>query len=112
MYEYKLCVNLQRKLYFVYSLNVLDWVCTLLLISSGLFYEANPIADAFISNIALGLLIKCVAPFVLIFMVCRFMHILDFSQLKMADMAISFGLTFYLFITLDHIINFIILLLN
>jgi len=38
------------------------------------------------------------------------MHILDFSQLKVADMVISFGLTFYLFITLDHIINFIILL--
>ncbi|MBE6825173.1 MAG: hypothetical protein E7513_07525 [Ruminococcaceae bacterium] len=110
MFERKLCVKLQRKLYFVYILNVLDWVCTILLISSGLFYEANPIANTFISSIGLGLLIKCIVPFALVFTVCRFMHILDFSQLKVADMVISFGLTFYLFITLDHIINFIILL--
>lgn len=110
MSERLLCTKLKRKLYFVYLLNVLDWVCTVILLSTGAFYEANPIASTFINSLSLGLLIKCVLPFVIIFIVSRCMHILDMPQLRTADMVISFGLTVYIAITIDHIINFILLL--
>ncbi len=110
MLERLLCTKLKRKLYVVYLLNVLDWICTVLLLSTGAFYEANPIANTFIGNISLGLLIKCIIPLVVIFIVAKFMHILDMPQLKVADMVISFGLTVYIAITLDHLINFILLL--
>ncbi len=102
--------KLKRKLYLVYTLNVIDWVCTVLLLSTGLFYEANPIARTFIDSLSLGFLIKCIVPFVVIFFAVKSMHILDLPQLKIADMLICFALTVYLVITLDHLINFIILL--
>ncbi|MBQ4129085.1 MAG: hypothetical protein IJD68_04865 [Ruminococcus sp.] len=105
------CSKLKRKLYLVYLLNVIDWVCTVLLLSTGLFYEANPIARTFIGSLSLGFLIKCILPFVIIFFAVRSMHILDFSQLKIADMLICFALTVYIAITLDHFINFIILII-
>ena len=105
-----ICSNLVKKLYFVYFLNVLDWVCTVILLNTGMFFEANPIANSFIHNVFIGFLLKCVVPFVLVFIVNRFMHILEVSQLRLADMMISFALTVYLAVNLDHIINFIILL--
>lgn len=110
MYKVTLCNNLNRKFYAVYTLNVIDWLCTVYLLSTGLFYEANPIAKTFIGSIALGFVIKCVVPFLLIFFIARFINILDIAQLKIADMLISFGLTVYIALTIDHIINFIILL--
>ncbi len=108
MLERIVCRKLSKKLYFVYFLNVIDWVCTVLLLNTGLFYEANPIANTFIHNILLGFAIKCVAPFVVIFLISRSMDILEYPQLKIADMMISFALTVYLAVTLDHIINFVI----
>ncbi len=110
MSERLLCSKLVKKLYLVYLLNVLDWVCTVVLLSTGAFYEANPIAKTFINSISLGLLIKCILPFVIIFIVSKCMHILDMPQLRTADMVISFGLTVYIAITVDHIINFVLLL--
>lgn len=104
--------KLSEKLYFVYILNVLDWVCTVLLLKTGLFFEANPLARAFIGSLSLGFLIKCVAPFVVVFVVARFMHILSMKELKVVDMMISFALTVYLAVILDHIINFIVFLIR
>lgn len=109
MYQSIVCGRLRRKLYFVYFLNVLDWVCTLLLLKTGMFFEANPIANSFIHSVFLGFSLKCVLPFLLIFTVSRFLHILEVHQLRLADMMISFALTVYLAVNLDHIVNFIIL---
>ncbi|MBQ8539069.1 MAG: hypothetical protein IJ433_05415 [Ruminococcus sp.] len=105
-----ICNKLVQKLYFVYFLNVVDWVCTVLLLDTGMFYEANPIARTFISSIWLGFLLKCVVPFVVVFGVSRYMHILGINELRFVDMLICFALTVYLAITIDHIVNFTILL--
>lgn len=102
-------VRISRKLFFVYFLNVIDWLCTVTLLSTGMFYEANPIARSFIDSILLGFLIKCLLPFGAIFFCSRCMHILDSAQLRLADMLISFALTVYIAILLDHIINFLLL---
>ncbi|MBQ7132869.1 MAG: hypothetical protein IJO20_00055 [Ruminococcus sp.] len=110
MLERLVCRKLSQKLYLVYFLNVLDWVCTVMLLKTGLFYEANPIANTFIHSILLGFVIKCVAPFAVVFLIVRSMNILEISQLKTADMMISFALTVYLAVTLDHVINFFIYL--
>ena len=109
--EKTICNKLVQKLYFVYFLNVVDWVCTVLLLSTGKFYEANPIAQTFIGSIWLGILFKCIVPFVMVFGVSRYMHILGIDELRFVDTLICFALTVYLAVTLDHIINFVILLL-
>ena len=101
-------VRISKKLFLVYFLNVIDWVFTIALLSTGMFYEANPIARTFINSVMLGFLIKCLLPFIAIYFCSRCMHILESTQLKFADMLISFALTVYIAITLDHIINFVI----
>lgn len=107
-----ICGNLRRKFYLIYLLNVVDWVCTVLLLSTGSFTEANPIARTFIYNLYLGFFVKCLLPLIFIIPVCKFLYILDPPYLKVADMVISFGFTVYLAIIIDHIINFILLLIN
>ena len=110
MTEKSFLSKLQVKLYCVYFLNVLDWIFTLMLLKTGLFYEANPIARTFIESFTLSFTIKCIIPLALIILVCKCLHLLDFSQMKTADMVICFGLTVYLAVIVDHIINFIILI--
>lgn len=110
MLESIVCSNLKKKLCIVYLLNVVDYICTLSLVSTGKFFEANPLANTFIDDIGMGIVIKCVVPFGLMFFVLRCMHILNIKELRFADMLISFGLTVYLVIMLDHLINFVILL--
>ncbi len=104
--------RLQFKLYSVYILNVLDWIFTLLLLKTGMFYEANPIARTFIGSFFLSFVIKCIIPLLLIILVCRCLYIFEFQEMKTADMVICFALTVYLAVTVDHIINFIIYILN
>ena len=102
-------IRISRKLLWVYFLNVVDWVCTIILLSTGMFFEANPIARTFIDNISLGFVIKCLIPFFGVFVCCRYMKVLGFTQLRFADMLVSFALTVYIAIIIDHIINFLIL---
>lgn len=102
-------IRISRKLFLVYFLNVADWVCTVTLLSTGMFFEANPIARTFIDSITLGFIIKCLIPFVGVFVCCRYMRILELAQLRFADMLISFALTVYIAIIIDHIINFLLL---
>lgn len=104
--------KLAKKLYFVYFLNVLDWACTVLLLRTGMFFEANPLARTFIGSVSLGFLLKCVLPFAVVFIVTRFMYILEMKELKFVDMMISFTLTVYLAVILDHIINFVVFLIH
>ena len=66
-----LTVNLfDSRLIILYFLNIADYFFTIVLISSGLFVEANPIMNLFISG-AEGFVLKCVLPLLLV----TFMHI-------------------------------------
>lgn len=101
-----------KKLILIYLLNVSDWVCTVALLHTGLFYEANPLAQQFIGSIPLGLLIKCVLPAAAITVVAVLLRYLNAKELSSADNIIAFVLVFYLFISVDHIINFTVLILQ
>ena len=101
--------NIEKKLYLSYSLNIIDWVCTLLLLSTGGFYEANPVARLFINSLSLGFLIKCAVPLLVVVTVCWALTKLSFEDLATADSFVCFLLVFYLAINLDHIVNFILL---
>ncbi len=53
------------RLILLYALNVSDYLFTLVLISSGLFVEANPLMIPCIGNIS-GFMIKCILPLALL----------------------------------------------
>ncbi|MBQ6154170.1 MAG: hypothetical protein IJJ15_10535 [Ruminococcus sp.] len=101
--------NIEKKLYLSYSLNIIDWVCTLFLLSSGGFYEANPVARLFIGSITLGFLIKCALPLLIVVTVSWALSKLSFEDMATADSFVCFLLVFYIAINLDHLINFILL---
>ena len=101
--------NIEKKLYLSYSLNIIDWICTLFLLSTGGFYEANPIARMFIGSLSLGFLIKCAFPLLVVVTVSWALKKLSFDNLAVADQFICFLMVFYLAINLDHLINFILL---
>ncbi|MDD6489313.1 MAG: DUF5658 family protein [Clostridia bacterium] len=53
------------RLVLLYALNVFDYLFTLVLISSGIFIEANPILSMNIDGIW-GFVLKCIVPLVLL----------------------------------------------
>ena len=102
-------VSLQKKLVLIYAMNVADWICTVALLSTGGFYEANPLARAFIGSIPLGLLVKCVLPAAMIFVIQRMARLLDPHGLRVLDRFVAFALTFYTALCFLHMINFVLL---
>ena len=94
----------------VYSMNVADWICTVVLLHSGRFYEANPLMQQIIDSLPQGFLFKCLFPALIIFVLIFTMRLLDQCELAVADRFISFVLVFYVAINIDHVINFLLLI--
>ena len=105
-------MRMEKKLFLLYSLNVIDWLCTLALLLSGRFYEANPLARTFIGSIPAGFGIKVAAPLVMVVFIRWAIIRLDLRELRIADRFIAFGVTVYLAILFDHVVNFVILALT
>ena len=101
--------SLRHKLFLIYALNLADWLCTALLLRSGRFYEANPLARLFIHSLPLSCALKLVFPAVVIAVVLRLSRQLDEPQLRRVEMFVCFSLTFYTALCIDHIVNFALL---
>ena len=109
MEEARMRVSMARKLSLLYSLNIADWICTVILLRSGRFYEANPLMSAVIDNISLSFVIKCVVPIFMIRLIIRLTRQLDREGLKKVDRIVAFVLALYTALCVDHIVNFLIL---
>lgn len=101
--------QLTKKLFLIYGMNAVDWICTVILLKSGDFYEANPLARLFIDSLPIGFIVKCVLPMGLILGITVILRLFNGYELRSADQWISFMVVFYLAIDLDHVINFFIL---
>ena len=108
--EHSISVDrLLKKLTLIYSLNVADWICTVVLLHTEIFYEANPLMRGIIDNLPLGFFAKCILPAVVITALFYAIRLLDMRERRIADSFISFALVFYLVIDLDHTVNFMLL---
>ena len=101
--------KLYKKLLLVFALNLVDWLCTVVLLGTGLFQEANPLMREIIGNLPQGFFAKCLFPAAAIFAVMVMLRWMEVKELRIADRFISFVLVFYLAIDLDHILNFLLL---
>jgi hypothetical protein len=98
-----------RKLWFLYFLNLIDWICTEALISSGHFYEANPIMQPVLKDFSSTLIIKGVLPFVMI-IICSIIYKLAGEEDSLwMNLLIYFGIGVYALVNLWHILNFVLL---
>lgn len=108
MFAVKSHSRVYNKLYFLYILNVLDWICTIFLLRTGLFFEANPVANLFIGNYFWGFLIKCLLPLLITMFIAAQLYWLPQNYLKITNVLVNFGLLIYIMINLSHVINFVI----
>ena len=111
MEQYLKRIRISKKLLLIYSLNVVDWICTVVLINSGRFYEANPMMRSPIGDLSAGFCVKCVLSAVVVMILGALMRMLHDTELRIADHFIAFCLLFYLVIDLNHVINFMLLIL-
>ena len=102
--------KLTKKLLLIYALNVADWICTVILLHTERFCEANPLMRPFLTNIPSGFLLKCLFPAAAILAIRFTLRQLDPDELRIADRFIAFALVFYAAIGVDHIINCLLLM--
>ena len=98
----------KKKLFLLYALNIVDWICTLALIRTGDFYEANPVMSGLVDSLPLGFLVKCALPAVLVFVIIRLMSKLDIGGLSKVSGFTSVIIAFYLALCINHSINFVL----
>ena len=101
--------KLAIKLALIYALNIADWGCTVVLLKTERFYEANPLAGQFITSPLMSFVMKCLFPALAVFAVIAAMRYLTGKELRIADSFICFVLVFYSVIDIDHIISFLLL---
>ena len=88
---------------------MVDWICTVTLLNTGDFYEANPLMSPIIGDLPLGFLVKCVFPAVLLLLVYRMCRELGREELARVDQFVSFVIVLYTALCAVHIVNFLIL---
>ncbi len=93
---------LDNRFTFLYFLNLSDYLFTLILISSGLFIEANPLLSLNIGGMG-GFLAKCILPLLLILYIrIRFINNPPKNTFP-AKLVLDILLCFYFFVNCFHI---------
>ena len=98
-----------QKIFFLYFLNLIDWICTEALISSGRFYEANPVMRPVLTGFVPTLLIKGILPLMLTLLCCAIYRAAGIGESRLADILLNTGIIVYAAVNLWHIVNFLLL---
>lgn len=98
-----------QKLYFLYFLNLVDWLCTEALLASGRFFEANPLMQGVLTNFWQTIFIKGVLPLALILVCCLIYKLADTEESFLIKLLVYLGISAYALVNLWHIFNFVLL---
>ena len=98
-----------QKLFFLYFLNLIDWICTEALLFTGKFFEANPIMQPVLGNFWSTILIKGVLPLALIIICCIIYKLAGEIDSVITNLLINFGIIVYALLNAWHILNFVLL---
>ncbi len=96
----------KRRLFLLFMLNMSDWVCTLALVSTGVFEEANPLMKNVISMPMLGFLVKVALPLVMILAALPRLKNSDERQVLLSNRVCLCGVLIYVLINLYHLFCF------
>lgn len=96
----------KKRLFLLYMLNVSDWICTLSLLDTGLFKEANPLMKGVIENKAAGFFVKIILPLALIAFALSKIKQADKRQLLLSNNIALFGVAVYFLLNIYHIMCF------
>ncbi|MGM9973018.1 MAG: DUF5658 family protein [Clostridiaceae bacterium] len=95
-------VNIKTKLLLLYLLNVTDLIFTLLLLSTGYYFEANILMAEIVNNTAATLLIKIILPAILLAVLYLRIIKATNKQLRIANYAINLVAILYILINIFH----------
>lgn len=98
-----------RKLGLLYLLNLIDWICTEVLLGSGKFVEANPLMQPVLSGFTSTLLLKGALPLVLVALCALLYKLSGEHENRFANILLNIGIVAYSLVNLWHIFNFILL---
>ena len=98
-----------QKIFFLYFLNLIDWLCTETLLASGKFYEANPVMQPVLTGFWQTILIKGVLPLALILICCLIFRLSGEEQSLATNILLYIGIIAYALVNLWHIFNFVLL---
>lgn len=100
--------NIKRKLLILYLLNVTDICFTLLLLSTGLFMEANLLMERAVQSLSTSFILKIVLPATLLFYLYIRMKNASEKQLKQSNIVINIATAVYTIINIFHLIWFLL----
>ena len=98
----------KKRLFLLFMLDLSDWICTLALLSTGLFKEANPLMRNVIENTLLGFLVKVALPLGLILFALTKLKDADSKQLRLSNNIALVGVAVYFLLNLYHISCFLL----
>ena len=98
-----------QKLFFLYFLNLIDWICTEVLLMTGKFFEANPIMQTVLENFWSTVLIKGLLPLALIIVCCIIYKFAGEIDSPITNILINIGIVAYALLNAWHILNFVLL---
>lgn len=98
-----------QRLFFLYGLNLTDWVCTGVLLSTGRFFEANPLMSPVVGSFWQTFLIKVVLPLLLVLLCAVVFWMSRMRESRFANVLLNIGIIAYSLVNLWHIVNFLLL---
>ena len=100
--------NIKYKLLLLYLLNVTDILFTHLLLSTGLFMEANFLMVKAVQNISSSFMLKIVLPAVLLLYIYLRMKKASETQLKQSNLILNIITGVYIIINISHLVWFLL----
>ncbi|MGH4137629.1 DUF5658 family protein [Clostridium sp.] len=101
--------NVKYKLLILYLLNVTDILFTTLLVSTGLFMEANFLMANAVQSLSASFILKIVLPAVLLLYIYIRMKKANETQLKQSNIIINIISGIYIIINISHLIWLLLL---
>lgn len=93
----------------LYALNISDYIFTLILLSTGYFFEGNPMLSNSIGDIG-GFVLKCILPFVLLFYIRIRLRNISITKIKTVKFILNIGIVFYAAVNAIHLFGFVLLI--
>lgn len=101
--------SLYQKLFFLYMLNLVDWLCTEALLSTGRFYEANPLMSGVLPHFMPTLLLKGLLPLGMSLLCAWLFRRSGLRESPLSSVLLNVGIVVYALVNLWHIMNFLLL---
>ena len=98
-----------RKLFFLYALNLCDWLCTSVLLRTGRFFEANPVMSPVMRGFLPALLIKGLLPLALTLLCAVLFKLSGETDSRFTTVLLNIGIIAYTLVNLLHVVNFLLL---